>query len=171
MLVLARARGRQAFDYQSCGGQQPQRQRGARIDGFTIKSADTGGGIIANGYADYLEISNNRISNNSGAYGGGIRVGHPLPHRSRTTLDATSTATTTTSKIHHNQVVFNGGLGGAGGGISMCTGSDSYPITENWVCGNFSTARRRRHRPHRRRATAGDPDSGQRKPVWRHRCR
>jgi large repetitive protein len=42
--------------------------------------------------------------------------------------------------IHHNQVVFNGGLGGAGGGISMCTGSDSYAVTQNWVCGNFSTA-------------------------------
>ncbi len=22
----------------------------------------------------------------------------------------------------------------------MCTGSDSYRVTENWVCGNFITA-------------------------------
>jgi hypothetical protein len=35
-------------------------------------------------------------------------------------------------------VVFNGGTGGTGGGISMCTGADSYAITENWICGNFS---------------------------------
>ena len=39
--------------------------------------ADTGGGIIVNGYADYMQISNNRVINNSGLYGGGIRVGHP----------------------------------------------------------------------------------------------
>ena len=50
----------------------------ARIDGFTVKSATTGGGIVANGYTDYLQISNNRIANNNGFYGGGIRVGHPL---------------------------------------------------------------------------------------------
>ncbi len=69
VLVLALARR---------GFRQQADNRGARIDGFTIKSADTGGGIIANGYTDYLEISNNRISNNQGFYGGGIRVGHPL---------------------------------------------------------------------------------------------
>jgi hypothetical protein len=112
--------------------------RGARIDGFTIKSADTGGGIIANGYTDYLQISNNRISNNSGFYGGGIRVGHPI----LTDFDnlAYIDADNDFVSIHHNQVVFNGGLGGAGGGISMCTGSDSYAVTQNWVCGNFSAA-------------------------------
>ena len=71
MIVLA-AHGSGAQSFGSTNN------RGARIDGFTIKSADTGGGVIANGYADYLQISNNRISNNSGFYGGGIRVGHPL---------------------------------------------------------------------------------------------
>ncbi len=35
-------------------------------------------------------------------------------------------------------MVFNGGINGTGGGISMCTGSDSYAITRNWVCGNFT---------------------------------
>ena len=70
MLVLAPASGNGRFG--------SNRNRGARIDGFTIKSAGTGGGIVANGYADYLDISNNRVANNSGAYGGGIRIGHPL---------------------------------------------------------------------------------------------
>jgi hypothetical protein len=109
--------------------------RGARIDGFTIKSADTGGGIVANGYTDFLQISNNRVSNNSGFFGGGVRVGHPLLV-DPATLDYTDGDNDEVA-IHHNQVVFNGGLGGWGGGISMCTGADSYAITENWVCGNF----------------------------------
>ena len=115
------------------------RNQHARIDGFTIKSADTGGGIVVNGYANTLDISNNRISNNSGFYGGGIRVGHPIltnehPDGGLAYTDAENDFVA----IHHNQVVFNGGQGGVGGGISMCTGADSYAITENWVCGNFS---------------------------------
>jgi hypothetical protein len=111
----------------------------ARIDGFTIKSADTGGGIVVNGYTDTLDISNNRVANNSGFYGGGIRVGHPI-----LTNEAGGGGLSYTDAqndyvaIHHNQVVFNGGRGGTGGGVSMCTGADSYAITENWVCGNFT---------------------------------
>ncbi|BBO92660.1 hypothetical protein DSCOOX_58400 [Desulfosarcina ovata subsp. ovata] len=130
ILVLATAGGNSRFER--------DRNRGARIDGFTIKSADTGGGIIANGYADYLQISNNRVANNSGFYGGGVRIGHPI----LTDPDGFGyiDADNDFVSIHHNQVVFNGGLGGAGGGISMCTGADSYAVTENWVCGNFSTA-------------------------------
>ncbi|GAB6193601.1 right-handed parallel beta-helix repeat-containing protein [Desulfocastanea catecholica] len=130
VLVLAKASGNSRFDQ--------GRNQGARIDGFTIRSADTGGGIIANGYTDYLQISNNRIANNSGFYGGGIRVGHPLltDPDNLFYIDGDNDFVS----IHHNQLVFNGGLGGAGGGISMCTGSDSYAVTENWVCGNFSTA-------------------------------
>ncbi len=101
MLVLARANGNQSFDF--------GRNRDARIDGFTIRGADTGGGIIANGYTDYLQISNNRISNNQGFYGGGIRVGHPI------LIDPGTLGYTNGNNdhvsIHHNQVVFNGGLG------------------------------------------------------------
>jgi hypothetical protein len=133
ILVLAKMAGPNAPS-QSSG-----RNLGARIDGFTIKSADTGGGIVVNGYANSFDISNNRVSNNSGFYGGGIRVGHPI-----LTVEepdggfAYSDASNDFVSIRHNQVVFNGGQGGTGGGISMCTGADSYAITENWVCGNFS---------------------------------
>jgi hypothetical protein len=131
VLVLAPTTGTDVFDGNN--------SRNARIDGFTIKSADTGGGIVVNGHADYLSVSNNRIANNSGAYGGGIRVGHPL----LTVEDADGNLTYSDSdndfvSVHHNQVVFNGGEGGAGGGISMYTGSDAYQVTQNWVCGNFS---------------------------------
>jgi len=137
VLVLAAAGGNSSF---GGGGGSTPRNRGARIDGFTIKSADTGGGIIANGYADYLQISNNRVANNSGFYGGGIRVGHPILTNTDTGTPLYTDADNDFVSIHHNQVVFNGGLGGAGGGISMCTGSDSYAITRNWVCGNFAAA-------------------------------
>ncbi len=51
--------------------------RGARIDGFTVIGASQGGGIVANGFNSWMNISNNRVQSNSGIFGGGIRVGHP----------------------------------------------------------------------------------------------
>jgi parallel beta-helix repeat protein len=107
----------------------------ARIDGFTIRGADTGGGIMVNGYADDLTISNNRIVNNSGFFGGGIRVGHP-----ELTVDGLEhqDAFNDNVNIHHNQITQNGGQGGAGGGVSMCSGADDYRVTDNWICGNFN---------------------------------
>ncbi|NNG45590.1 MAG: hypothetical protein HKM86_00550, partial [Deltaproteobacteria bacterium] len=110
----------------------------ARIDGFTITSADTGGGILVNGYADYLEISNNEVVNNNGFYSGGVRVGHPflVDPLTLTYEDGRNDFL----RIHHNRIVQNGGLGGAGGGISLYTGTDFYEVTENFVCGNFSTS-------------------------------
>ncbi|GAB6906389.1 hypothetical protein DESC_600083 [Desulfosarcina cetonica] len=113
------------------------RNRGARIDGFTITGADTGGGIIANGYADYLEISNNRVANNSGTFGGGIRVGHP--RLINAAQDGYEDGMNDYIRIHNNQVNQNGSLDGAGAGIAMGAGSDSYQVTDNWVCGNFTT--------------------------------
>ncbi|MFB3903556.1 MAG: hypothetical protein ACE15E_08890 [Acidobacteriota bacterium] len=109
--------------------------QGARVDGFTIRGADTGGGVIANGYTPYLEISNNRIQNNSGFFSGGIRVGHPtLTDDGLEYTDAHNDFI----KIHHNHIRENGGIGGFGGGVTMCTGSDSYLISQNYICGNFS---------------------------------
>ena len=131
VLVLAESGGGNSFDQ--------NKNQGARIDGFTIRGADTGGGIIVNGYGDHLDITNNRVANNSGFYGGGIRVGHPelvteQPDGQIGYTDAENDFVT----VRNNQVVFNGGLGGAGGGISMYTGSDAYQVTDNWVAGNFS---------------------------------
>jgi hypothetical protein len=104
----------------------------ARIDGFTITGADHGGGLFVNGYARFLEISNNHVVNNAGFYGGGIRIGHPadtLPG-----VDAQNDFIT----IHHNHIAENGGQGGAGGGVSINTGTTAYEITENFICGNFN---------------------------------
>jgi hypothetical protein len=110
--------------------------RGARIDGFTITGADTGGGIVLNGYADRVDISNNRIINNSGFFGGGIRVGHPqLTINDGTEYQDGDNDFVT---IRHNYISQNGGLGGSGGGVSLCHGSDNYEVSDNWICGNFS---------------------------------
>jgi hypothetical protein len=128
--------------------------RGARIDGFTVVGASTGGGIIANGYNQWLNISNNKITANSGFYGGGIRIGHPqLIHEIANENDpsfipendnyAVGTPVYDDSMndritIHHNLVQKNGVLSGDGAGISLNTGADNYRVRNNWVCGNFA---------------------------------
>jgi hypothetical protein len=113
------------------------RNQHARIGGFTITGADTGGGIVVNGYGDYIDISNNRVVNNSGNFSGGIRVGHSL--LLNLTQDGYEDGMNDYVRVHHNTVNQNGALDGAGAGISMGAGSDSYQVTDNWVCGNFST--------------------------------
>jgi hypothetical protein len=110
----------------------------ARIDGFTITGADTGGGIVVNGYADFLQICNNHIENNSGFFGGGIRIGHPQLINEEVIPITYTDADNDFVRIHHNHIKENGGLGAAGGGVSLCTGSDSYEVSDNWICGNFT---------------------------------
>ena len=105
----------------------------ARIDGFTITGADHGGGIFVNGYAHFLEISNNRVVNNAGFYGGGIRIGHPA-----LTLGGSVDAQNDNIVIHHNHIAENGGQGNAGGGIAICSGTTGYEITDNFICGNYN---------------------------------
>jgi hypothetical protein len=113
--------------------------QGARIDGFTIQSASQGGGIVVNGYNGYMDIGNNRLVGNSGFYGGGIRIGHPTLQFEDTEGNLYYTdADNDQIRIHHNEVVKNGGQGGAGGAISLYTGSDGYVVEDNWICGNFT---------------------------------
>jgi large repetitive protein len=110
-----------------------------QIDGFTVSGADHGGGIIVNGYAQGIEISNNLITGNQGVMAGGVRLGHPglvaqdLPVGSRNT-DA---------NIHHNEIVQNGdtagAVGGGGGGLGLYFGATNYRVTNNFVCGNHSS--------------------------------
>lgn len=121
------------------------RNRGARIDGVSIFGASEGGGIVVNGYAQFLNIGNNHLSTNSGFFGGGIRVGHPELAVEDTNGGLTySDAVNDRIRIHHNQVIKNGLLGDStsagGGGISLYTGADAYRVEENRVCGNFSSS-------------------------------
>ncbi|MBI5674686.1 MAG: hypothetical protein HZC48_02500 [Nitrospirae bacterium] len=116
----------------------------AKIDGLTIRGASPGGGIFVNGYARNLEISNNKIMNNQGASGGGIRIGTP----SLTDPSCTGHCSSNNDniKIHHNYISKNGQSGAAfagqfsgGGGVSLYNGADNYQLTENFICGNFTT--------------------------------
>jgi hypothetical protein len=137
----------------------------SRIDGISVTGGDAGGGIYVNGWAHNLEIANNRVYGNAGAFNGGIRVG--VPYLETTlypgqTLDPITGAVLgkptlvagaiaglgydNNVRIHHNAITKNGtiegpgGNGGAGGGVSICTGSDGYSVDHNWVCGNFGSS-------------------------------
>jgi len=107
----------------------------SRIDGFAITGGDTGGGIFVDAYAHNLVISNNHVFGNQGAFHGGIRVGRPQLEL----LDNGPYGFNSGVRIQYNTVAQNGGLGGAGGGLSLNTGSDGYNVNNNFVCGNFTT--------------------------------
>ena len=113
-----------------------------RIDGFTLTGADDAGAVFANGYADWLQVSNNRIVSNAGWQGGGVRVGHA--DLVNETVDGLvySDGENDNIRIHHNQIVRNGAIGGhvtgAGGGVSLFTGADNYTVEDNLICGNFA---------------------------------
>lgn len=136
VFVLAKDSGQNRFRW--------GRNRGARIDGITISGADTGGGVVVNGFADYLDISNLRVDNNSAFFAGGVRVGHPMLTaelgQNNNARIVYSDADNDFVDVHHNTITRNGGLDGAGGGLALHTGSDFYTVTDNFVCGNFTTA-------------------------------
>jgi hypothetical protein len=113
----------------------------ARIDGFFMTSATSGGGVTANGFAHYLQISNNRIMNNAGAYGGGIRLGTPGLINPATGLYTDNG--NDNIKIHHNQILMNGSVGATtgGGGVAIHNGTTNYQVTDNYICGNFTTSK------------------------------
>ncbi|MDP9044650.1 MAG: choice-of-anchor D domain-containing protein [Pseudomonadota bacterium] len=133
----------------------------SRIDGVSVTGGDAGGGIYVNGWAHNLEIANNRVYGNAGALHGGVRIGVPYLEidgypgqfeNAQGTLQGSPTLTggvitglayDKSVKIHHNAITKNGvvegpaGNGGAGAGVSMCTGSDGYSVDHNFICGNF----------------------------------
>ena len=89
-----------------------------------------GGAIFANGYAHNLQITNNLIQHNGGAYGA-IRLGTPnLP-----APDANNHNDGV--RIANNRILANGGTNLAGA-IGLFNGSDGYEIARNDLCGNFS---------------------------------
>jgi len=132
IIVLAKENGPNRF-------QLVEQHPNSRIDGISITGADNGGAIMVNGYAKYLEISNNRIFSNYGVYGGGIRLGHTMfgmPNQiGPLEFDE---GVNHSIHMHNNYVAVNGGGNGYGGGISLNHGSDGYQVVRNYICGNFT---------------------------------
>jgi hypothetical protein len=123
--------------HESCFGGVGGALRRARIDGFTISGGDSAGAIYVNGWVHGLEISNNIVRGNSGLYHGGVRAGVPF-QQGLPNPPAAGYGYNRNLRVHHNAITHNGGLDGAGGGVLLCTGTDGYRVTENWICGNFS---------------------------------
>ena len=86
-----------------------------------------GGGIVAFASIQNLEITNNVIRSNSGAYGGAIRLGTPLVGDNN--LDF--------AHIANNRILNNGGTNLAGA-VAVFNGTPGYEINNNDICGNFS---------------------------------
>jgi large repetitive protein len=109
----------------------------ARIDGFSIRGADLGGGIFVNAWANRLQLLNNRLLNNLGSYGGGIRVGSPLVTNAVGAQQVTAPSPNPDLQIRFNHVVQNGS-NAVGGGIAIYAGATGYDVSFNNLCGNFS---------------------------------
>lgn len=122
--------------------------RQAAIDGFTVQGGDQqtfpnevgannepiaiqGGGIFVNGYARYMQITNNILESNGGAYASAIRLGTPnLP-------GAENDNQNDFMRIANNRVLANGGTNLAGA-IGIFSGTEGYEVANNDICGNFS---------------------------------
>ncbi|MEW6400310.1 MAG: SdrD B-like domain-containing protein, partial [Chloroflexota bacterium] len=128
-------------------------RRRASVDGFTIQGGDQqgfpnqlealatpelheiaavqGGGIFVNGYARYLQITNNVLESNGGAYGSSIRLGTPhIP-------GALGDSQNDNIRIANNRILASGGTNLAGG-VGIFSGTENYEIAYNDICGNFS---------------------------------
>ncbi len=137
----------------------------SRIDGFLItNSSQGGGGILVHGWGHNIEISNNRVRNNSGTLSGGIEIGqgefgdgyfqgeanNPAPGSCQSggpNGTQLPYCFNTHTNVHHNMVTLNSSTGdelftstpSGGGGVTFCIGSDYYKLNYNWICGNMSS--------------------------------
>jgi len=94
-------------------------------------AAVQGGGIFANSYVQHLQITNNIMESNGGAYASAIRLG--TPHLAGPLNDNQNDFVT----IAHNRILANGGTNLAGA-IGIFSGAEGYEVAHNDICGNFS---------------------------------
>ena len=121
----------------------------SRVDGITFKnSSQGGGGIFLHGWNHFMEVSNNRVLANSGTLTGGITIGQAEnPDPTVVGTIAQAFGFNTNVNVHNNSVTQNAAYGDelnsttpmGAGGVTICTGSDSYKFNNNWVCGNLSS--------------------------------
>jgi hypothetical protein len=105
-------------------------QTGGGPSGLPPEVVIQGGAVFANAYIRNLQITNNVVENNGGAYGT-IRIGTadlPAPDTSQHNEDL---------RIADNRIVANAGTN-LGGAIALFAGADRYEIAGNDICGNFS---------------------------------
>ncbi|MEW6447986.1 MAG: IPT/TIG domain-containing protein [Bacillota bacterium] len=109
--------------------ESPDDSLNMQIDGLLITGANSeeGGGVVVEAGCRRLEISNNVIRGNGGRIGGGIIIGRPFAGERKNEL----------IRIHHNQIINNGGVFLAGG-VGIFSGAHGYEFDHNEVCGNFS---------------------------------
>jgi hypothetical protein len=139
----------------------------SRIDGLSIVNSSQGGGaVFVHGWNHNLEIGNTRIHGNHGTLTGGITVGNGefpdayiagaasdnppppgLPAGGLVDGEQAGYGFNRNVNLHHNAVTDNLSLGdalysgtpSAAGGVTFCTGADSYKFNYNWICGNMSS--------------------------------
>jgi uncharacterized repeat protein (TIGR01451 family) len=101
---------------------------GAQVNaGFnTPTNPNQGGAVVALASTKYLQLTNNVVKSNAGAYAA-IRIGTPL------------VGDNNNDGVHiaNNRIVNNGGTNLAGA-IGIFTGANGYEINANDICGNFS---------------------------------
>ena len=116
--------------------QLPVWRPNARIDGLSLIGASNAPGVLVNGYAHYLEVSNTKIYTNSGTYAGGIQIGHPGAAAPFADEDAQNDHVS----IHNNVVSSNAATEtGGGGAIVLGTGSTNYTVRNNFVAANLTS--------------------------------
>ncbi len=120
IMVLGNGTGAYASDFTAAP---------SRIDGFQIKGAIAGGGIMVWTEVANLRISNNRIIGNQGSISGGISLGEQA--------QLGTLYNNPNIVIENNQILLNGGIAGAGG-IGIFTGASGYKIQNNYIMGNFT---------------------------------
>ena len=96
-------------------------------NGQTATVTTQGGGIYVNAEAHSLQITNNVIQGNSGAYGGGIRLGTP----------EVGSNDNDNVRIAFNHIDKNGGTNLAGA-VGVFAGASNYRIDHNTLCANNS---------------------------------
>ncbi|EGW23197.1 SdrD B-like domain-containing protein [Methylobacter tundripaludum] len=109
-------------------------QIGGTPTGLAPNVVTQGGAIFANGYAHYLQITNNVVQNNGGAYGT-VRVG--TPNLQGNDANEGTDQHNDNVRIANNRIIANGGTNLAGA-VGLFAGTSNYEVAGNDICGNFS---------------------------------
>ncbi|TAK64137.1 IPT/TIG domain-containing protein [Methylobacter sp.] len=109
-------------------------QIGGTPTGLPPNVVTQGGAIFVNGYAHYLQVTNNVIQNNGGAYGT-VRIG--TPNLQGNNANEGTDQHNDNIRIANNRIIANGGTNLAGA-VGLFAGTSNYEVAGNDICGNFS---------------------------------